>query len=198
MIRHYRILRFQSAKSSTANLDPLQNAARFAHEKTGSFSISKPEFQNPYTSDALLTSYIDRHCPGEFKSTIEADLTRFGDRIITEIDQLGIECEQNPPRLERTDAWGERVDDIWVTPAWHRQHAVSAEEGLIAIGYERDSAEFSRVHQMAKNLMYGPSSGLYNCPLAMTDGAAMIAQSQKSTHPFLEKARVFLVFSTNF
>jgi hypothetical protein len=30
----------------------------------------------------------------------------------------------------------------------------------------------SRLYQMAKLYLYAPSSGLYGCPLAMTDGAA--------------------------
>ena len=33
--------------------------------------------------------------------------------------------KENPPRLERTDAWGKRVDRIWTTPAWKGQHKVS-------------------------------------------------------------------------
>ena len=32
--------------------------------------------------------------------------------------------KENPPRLERTDAWGKRVDRIWTTPAWKGQHKV--------------------------------------------------------------------------
>ena len=81
--------------------------------------------------------------------------------------------------LRRTDGWGERIDEIVVSQAWHEQHRISAEEGLIAIGYENESGSFSRVHQMAKNLLTGASSGLYNCPLAMTDGAAMITKSKR-------------------
>ena len=34
----------------------------------------------------------------------------------------------------------------------------------------------SRVHQAAKLLLYCPSSGLYSCPLAMTDGAAKLIE----------------------
>lgn len=30
----------------------------------------------------------------------------------------------------------------------------------------------SRIYQVAKLYLYSPSSGLYGCPLAMTDGAA--------------------------
>ena len=33
--------------------------------------------------------------------------------------------KENPPRLERTDAWGKRVDRIWTTPAWKGQHKAS-------------------------------------------------------------------------
>ena len=29
---------------------------------------------------------------------------------------------------------------------------------------------------MAKTYLWGPSSGLYSCPLAMTDGAAMLIE----------------------
>ena len=37
-------------------------------------------------------------------------------------------------------------------------------------------------------MLTGVSSGMYNCPLAMTDGAAMIAEAQKSNHPELKEA----------
>ena len=35
---------------------------------------------------------------------------------------------------------------------------------------------FSRLHQMAKLYLFGPSSGLYSCPLAMTDGGARLLE----------------------
>lgn len=34
----------------------------------------------------------------------------------------------------------------------------------------------SRVYQMSKLYIFSPSSGLYTCPLAMTDGAAKVIQ----------------------
>ena len=48
------------------------------------------------------------------------------------------------------------------------------------------------MHQFAKLLMYVPSSGMYSCPLAMTDGAARlfeVLQMEQKLHPqSLEKA----------
>ena len=52
----------------------------------------------------------------------------------------------------------------------HRQ------EGLVAIAYERRHGPDSRVHWAAKNYLFAGSSGLFNCPLAMTDGAARVAE----------------------
>src|SRR5690606_37086585 len=63
------------------------------------------------------------------------------------------------------------------------QHVVSAEEGLVALPYEQTHGAFSRVHQFSKLLMYVPASGMYSCPLAMTDGAARLFQvMQRDKH----------------
>ena len=38
----------------------------------------------------------------------------------------------------------------------------------------------SRLHQMAKLFLFAPSSGLYSCPLAMTDGAAKLIEVRET------------------
>ena len=53
---------------------------------------------------------------------------------------------------------------------------VSAEEGLIAIGYQRKYGSLSRLYQFAKLYLFNPSSATYSCPLAMTDGAARLME----------------------
>ena len=35
------------------------------------------------------------------------------------------------------DAWGNRIDELVTSPAWKRLHDISAEEGLVALAYER-------------------------------------------------------------
>ena len=42
---------------------------------------------------------------------------------------------------------------------------------MVAIAYENKFAEYDRVYQVAKLMMYSPASGMYWCPIAMTDGA---------------------------
>ena len=48
----------------------------------------------------------------------------------------------------------------------------------------------SRLYQAAKLFMFCPSSGLYSCPLAMTDGAAKTVEVWKLSLFFAEKKPV--------
>jgi len=140
--------------------------------KMGEFLQSPPQHENAFMSDAFLQSYLRRILPKDVMDDIEPDLTRFGEKVATSIWSLGQECEVNPPYLKQYDAWGRRIDEIVTCQAWKEQKNISAREGLIAIPYEQGQGEYSRLYQMTKLFMYSTSSGLFSCPLAMTDGAA--------------------------
>ncbi|KAK5871411.1 hypothetical protein PBY51_004295 [Eleginops maclovinus] len=146
----------------------------FSGAKLGSFFQERPVLKNPFLEDALLRGYLRRHLPQE---PAFSDLCAFGERVANEVDEWGRECELTPPRLVHFDPWGRRVDHIVTSSAWKRMKDLSAQEGLVAIGYERSFGEWSRVYQMSKLYIFSPSSGLYTCPLAMTDGAAKVIQS---------------------
>jgi alkylation response protein AidB-like acyl-CoA dehydrogenase len=64
------------------------------------------------------------------------------------------------------------VDRITLTPLWRETARLAAEKGLVALAYERPFGALSRLVQMALVYLMEPSSGVYSCPLAMTDGAA--------------------------
>lgn len=71
-----------------------------------------------------------------------SDLQAFGEKVAGEVDGWGRECEVNPPKLINFDPWDRRVDDIVTSPAWKRMKDLSAQEGLVAIGYERPFGEW--------------------------------------------------------
>ncbi|KAJ6648516.1 Acyl-CoA dehydrogenase family member 11 [Pseudolycoriella hygida] len=149
----------------------------FAKAKHGTFFQQPPQFRNPWTSDTFATKLTQLYLPKEVFRPVTVDLTRFGDRIVSEIDALGNECENYPPTLTHFDAWGNRIDEINTCSAWKQQKAISAEEGVVAIAYENAYREYSRFYQVLKLYLYAPSSGLYSCPIAMTDGAAKCIKS---------------------
>jgi alkylation response protein AidB-like acyl-CoA dehydrogenase len=150
---------------------------RFSKSRTGSYVLPEPKHENVFLGDLFTQRFLQRIIPSKTYDSIKPDLARFGDRAAGEIWRLGRQCEMNRPRIRHTDAWGKRIDEIVTCDAWKRQKIVSAEEGLIAIAYEKKQEEFSRIYQAAKLSLYSPSSGLYSCPLAMTDGAAKTIES---------------------
>lgn len=86
-----------------------------------------------------------------------SDLCAFGARVASEVDDWGRECEVTPPRLVHFDAWGRRVDHIVTSPAWKRMKELSAQEGLVAIGYERTFGEWRLVDSSNSFLNYKDS-----------------------------------------
>ena len=136
------------------------------------FIQQSPQLGNQYDDDVVLRSYLRQKLPPEVLADVEPDLRRLGQRAVTDILALGEEAERSPPRHMPYDAWGKRVDLIETSEAWRELDRISAAEGIVATAYERTHGILSRIHQFARLYLFAPSSALYSCPLAMTDGAA--------------------------
>ena len=89
--------------------------------------------------------------------------------------EMARNAEIFPPQLEKFDAWGRKLNRLHLSEGWKFFHKESAVEGLIALPYESNSlGEHARIIQASKLYMFQPSSGMYSCPLAMTDGASYV------------------------
>lgn len=76
------------------------------------------------------------------------------------------------PTLTQYDHWGNRIDQLQVSEGWRVMTDFSIREGIVALSYQRQHGEFSRVHAFAKNLLIAGDGHTIMCPFAMTDGAA--------------------------
>ncbi|MFH4982288.1 hypothetical protein AB6A40_008997 [Gnathostoma spinigerum] len=94
-----------------------------------------PRLSNPWDSDPILARFLRHWMPEQEYKTVKEDLSRFGGRIVQEIDGLGREAERVLPELKQFDAWGNRIDHLIVSPAWIRLKGICAEEKLIGIYY---------------------------------------------------------------
>jgi acyl-CoA dehydrogenase len=151
------------------------------------FIQSPPELGNQFHDDRLLRSLLARLLPHEVRKAVEPTLAKMGELSGGAMYRMQLEDLDNEPRLDQWDAWGNRVDRIEVSPLWKLAARVAAEEGLIAIPYERRHGAFSRVHQFALVYLFQGSSDVYTCPLAMTDGAAKTL-SVHQNHPLVARA----------
>jgi putative acyl-CoA dehydrogenase len=153
------------------------------------FLQAPPSWGHPWLQDPILREIVQSVAPAELVLQWEAELHRLGDRVAYQgdITDCGRMVERNHPQLEQYNAWGHRIDNIHVHPAWHQLREAAAQEGIVASAY-LNSHSFSRILQMCKLYMYTPSSAIFACPLAMTDGAATVIRSllskKQATHEY--------------
>jgi len=136
------------------------------------FIQASPRLGNQYDDDAFMRSYLRRVLPRDMLQSIEPALRELGRLAGGELYEQQLADRLNEPELTQWDAWGNRIDRIVVSPLWQRAATLAAEIGLVAIPYERTHGPYSRIHQFAAVFLFHPSTDVYTCPLAMTDGAA--------------------------
>ncbi|HEY8555708.1 MAG TPA: acyl-CoA dehydrogenase family protein, partial [Burkholderiales bacterium] len=146
------------------------------------FTQSPPRLGNQYLDDRFLRALLGRLLPPEVLADIEPALTEMGALAGEELYELQQRDRLNEPRLTQWDPWGNRIDEIELTPLWQRAAVLAAEHGLVAIPYEQRHGRYARLHQFALVYLFHPSSDVYTCPLAMTDGAArtLLASGNKA------------------
>lgn len=136
------------------------------------FYQQAPVLKNTFDSDPHLSRRLAKRMPGDVWMKIAPHLRHAGELAVTDWLQWSQQAERELPVHLPFDPWGRRVDEIRLSEGWRKLEAAAATEGLVAIGYEREHGEWSRVYQAALLYLYHPSSAFVSCPLAMTDGAA--------------------------
>lgn len=131
-----------------------------------------PSLTNTYESDETLKKFLRKILPADAQKVALPHLAHLGQRAATDMLEWAQDAETYPPVHIPYDPWGRRIDDIRVSNGWRQLEKVAAEEGIVATAYERRFGSFSRIYQMALLYLYSPSSAIFSCPLAMTDGAA--------------------------
>ena len=138
------------------------------------FIQDPPRVGNMYSLDRMLRSFLARHVPEDARREIEPELAEMGELAATTLADLAVRHRRDEPELVQWDPWGNRIDEIRVPQMWTELGRAAAEKGVVATAYERRHGEHSRVHQFGLAYLFERSSFTYNCPLAMTDGAARI------------------------
>jgi acyl-CoA dehydrogenase len=141
--------------------------------------MTEPFFQDPprppgntWLSDSFLRDYLARHLTPDVLRAAEPALGETGRLAGGPLHDLLASNPDAEPSLTLFDPWGRRVDRVELTPLWKEAARLAAELGLVALPYERPYGPASRLVQFALVYLFDPSTAVYTCPLAMSDGAA--------------------------
>ena len=135
------------------------------------FTQTPPTLGNQFDDDPLLGSWLARTLPRDVAAPLSAELRELGGLAGGELYRLQLADRRNEPVLTQWDAWGRRVDEVVVTPLWTEAARLAVKHGLVATGYDKTLGRHARLAQFLKVYLFHPSSDVYTCPLAMTDGA---------------------------
>ena len=138
------------------------------------FLQTPPVLPDAWTSDRALREVVAFHLGDERFAEAEPVLADMG-RTATAAETLALalQAESEPPQHQPYSAWGERVDIIRVSPGYTELGRIGVEAGVTALPYEDSPyGPAARVVWAGVMSLWGPSSALYSCPIAMTDGAA--------------------------
>src|SRR5512135_353699 len=142
------------------------------HWQQALFTQAAPELGNQYRDDPLLAGWLRRTVPAGVLRWLEPELDELGALAGGDLYRMQLADRLNEPTLTQWDAWGNRVDTLEVTPLWREAERLTVKHGIVATAYEQALGRHARIAQFAKVYLFHPSTDVYSCPLAMTDGAA--------------------------
>jgi acyl-CoA dehydrogenase len=136
------------------------------------FTQAAPELGNQYRDDPLLAGWLRRSLPASLLQSLDTELDELGALAGGDLYRMQLADRLNEPTLTQWDAWGNRVDALEVTPLWREAERLTIRHGIVATAYDQALGRHARIAQFAKVYLFHPSTDVYSCPLAMTDGAA--------------------------
>ncbi len=147
-------------------------------EEEKGIQVDMPFFQAPPTlphafdTDALLQKILAMKLPADLRKEVEPNLRELGAWASGPGYEGYLANRSNEPVLKQWGPWGNRIDEIELPAHWTVSRDVAFRYGLVASAYEKKYGAYARIIQTALIYLFEPSSGVFSCPLAMTDGAA--------------------------
>src|SRR5918996_4069328 len=138
------------------------------------FLQQPPELSDAWHSDLILRQALHHFLGDDVFGAAEAELAAMGRTATSrEILDLAARAELEPPVHIPYGTWGHRRDEIRVSDAYLHLGRIGVQAGITSLPYESTAyREKARIVWAGLLALWGPSSALYSCPVAMTDGAA--------------------------
>jgi putative acyl-CoA dehydrogenase len=120
---------------------------------------------NAFVGDRALREAIAVYGASDYAD----QLTRYGELAGSDIQTLGVDANDHPPRLLTHDRYGHRIDRVEFHPAYHRLMTLGIENGLTSLTWsERPGA---RVARSALMYLHNQFEAGTMCPMTMTHAA---------------------------
>ncbi|MGW3955703.1 acyl-CoA dehydrogenase family protein [Streptomyces sp. NPDC004752] len=121
-----------------------------------------------FTADRALAEAVERHTDPALLAEVRDELSTLGRAAGTaQVQEWGVQANENPPRLRTHDRYGHRIDEVDFHPAWHRLLGKGIAAGLTG-AWVRPAGH---VRRAAGFLIWTQVEAGTCCPLSMTHAA---------------------------
>src|SRR5262245_49591011 len=97
------------------------------------FHQDGPRLSNTFLADRALAETLERLLPEDLHKRLEPEWRGLGEEAAGPLADAARRAQADPPRHVPYDAWGRRIDEVVVSPAWRELHQAAARWGLTAI-----------------------------------------------------------------
>ncbi|KAH8685692.1 acyl-CoA dehydrogenase [Tricladium varicosporioides] len=142
-----------------------------------------PKLKNQYKSDASLRRVTTLFLPEGVLENTTQDFSKFGDEVLSrKVFDWVSDAERNTLYLKGSgrDSFGRKTDELVTSEGWRNLQEMGLKEGIVAIAYENEYLEYSRLVQFVKYHIWAGSNANVTCPSAMQDGAASLLKRHLS------------------
>ncbi|KIV80182.1 hypothetical protein PV11_07701 [Exophiala sideris] len=154
---------------------------------TSGFFQALPKLQPQYTAseintsdDIVLSRILSLYLPKPTPPLIAKQLHDFS-RLVLHPSTLQhtVDCETNQPTLHVLTTFGElnNTSPLRTSEGWRSLKHIQTQAGVVGYGYPRPTLHETfnrRIHQFATLHLWHGTAALATCPMAMTDGAAVL------------------------
>jgi putative acyl-CoA dehydrogenase len=125
---------------------------------------------NAWLTDNALREAVER----EGGAWAQAQLSAFGAVAGGELMDLGVQANENKPRLRSFDRYGRRLDDVEFHPAYHEVMRLDMQAGVHSFAWRNEAQPGAHVARAALSYMASQAEAGTGCPLTMTHAAVPV------------------------
>ncbi|RMZ88909.1 hypothetical protein DV736_g3873, partial [Chaetothyriales sp. CBS 134916] len=174
---------------------------------SSSDTTSTPNSSLLNADDPVVSRLIALYLPSPAPADIISHLHDFS-RLVLDHDVLQhtVNADSSPPTLHPLKTFGQANTStaLRTSPGWRALKTIQTENGVVGHGYPQPPrapltatptvAHNLRIHQFLTLHIWAAASAVTTCPMAMTDGAAVLLRNQLTSDRFLstDARRVFI------
>lgn len=133
---------------------------------------------NFFQSDLILQDYLSRHISQPGWELMFDKWMKLGSEAAGKMNELSLLADHKPPELIKRDALGRDINEIRFHPAYWDLMKIAVESDMLRVKWEPElRRQFSGENHslgFAAFYLFAMSELGQHCPLAMTDGAALL------------------------